>query len=94
MSSRSKDIGSQMSLMGDKMFKYILKFSLRFTECFYEIICLYQFRSSLSHVKRHLKGAMMLNKTSMNRSSSKAVGVCKGGMKFDKNDLSPAVQKI
>ena len=31
-----------MSLMGDKMFKYIVKFSLRFTECFYEIICLYQ----------------------------------------------------
>jgi len=40
-------------------------------------------------------GAMMLNKTSINRASSKAVGVCKGGgLKFDKNDQSPAVQKI
>jgi len=41
LSSRSKDIGDQMSLMGDKVFKYILKFSLRFTDCCYEFICLY-----------------------------------------------------
>jgi len=32
-----------MSLMGDKMFKYIVKFYLGFTESFYGIICLYQF---------------------------------------------------
>ena len=31
-----------MSLLGGKVFKYILKISLRFTECCYEIICLYQ----------------------------------------------------
>jgi len=36
-------------------------------------------------------GAMMLINTSNNRSSSKAVGVRKGGLKFDKNDLSLAV---
>jgi len=39
-------------------------------------------------------GAMMLNKTSTNRSSVKAVGVCKGRLKFDKNDLSLPVRKI
>jgi len=39
-------------------------------------------------------GAMMLIYTSVNMPSSKAVGVCKGGLKFDKNDLSPADQKI
>ena len=33
--------GDPMPLMGDKIFKYILKCSLRFTECVYEIICLY-----------------------------------------------------
>jgi len=32
-----KDI-NQMPLMVDKMFKYIMNFSLRFTECCYEII--------------------------------------------------------
>jgi len=31
--------------MINKMFIYILEFSLRFTECFYEIICLNQFDS-------------------------------------------------
>ena len=36
----------------------------------------------------------MLINTSINRSSFKAVGVIKGGVKFDKNDLSPAVLKI
>jgi len=36
----SKDIGVQRSLMGDKVFKYILQFSLRFTVCCDEIICL------------------------------------------------------
>jgi len=40
-------------------------------------------------------GAMMLINTSINWSSSKAVGVCNGGgLKFGKNDLSPAAQKI
>ena len=33
----------------------------------------------------------MLIDTSINRSSFKAVRVCKGGLIFDKNDLSPAV---
>jgi len=41
ISSRFKDISDLMFLMGDKVFKYILKFSLRFTECCYKIICLY-----------------------------------------------------
>ena len=43
ISSRSKDIGDKMSLMGDKVFKYILEFTLRFTDCdgSYEIICHY-----------------------------------------------------
>jgi len=36
----------------------------------------------------------MLNNTSINRSSFKTVGVCKGGLTFDKNDLSPVVLKI
>jgi len=48
-----------MSLKGDKLYKYILKFSLRFTEWSYEIICLYKF-DCLSQIKRHLMGAMML----------------------------------
>jgi len=48
---RSKDIGIQMFLMGDKMFKYNVKFSLRFTECFYEIMCLYQFDSFCHKIK-------------------------------------------
>ena len=39
-------------------------------------------------------GAMMLINTSIKRSFFKAVGVRKGGLKIDKNDLSPAVQKI
>ena len=40
-------------------------------------------------------GAMMLNNTSINRSSFNTVRVSKGGgLKFDKNELSPAVQKI
>jgi len=39
-------------------------------------------------------GAIMLINTSINRSSSKGVGVRKGGLKFDKNDLSPAVLKM
>ena len=56
ISSRSKDIGSQMSLMGVKMFKYIVKFSVRFTECFYEIICLYQFDSFFHMFKDILWG--------------------------------------
>ena len=37
---------------------------------------------------------MMLINTSINRSSFKAVGVRKGGLKIDKNDRSPAAQKI
>ena len=38
---------------------------------------------------------MMINNTLMNRSSSKAEGAIKGGgLKFDKNDLTPAVLKI
>jgi len=53
---RSKDIGIQMFLMGDKMFKYIVKFSLRFTECFYEVICLYQFDSFCHKIKDILWG--------------------------------------
>jgi len=36
----------------------------------------------------------MFDNILINRSSSKAVGVGKGGLKFDKNNLSPAVQKI
>jgi len=39
-------------------------------------------------------GAMMLNNTQINRSSLTAVGVCKGGLKFGKNDLFPAVQQL
>ena len=39
-------------------------------------------------------GAMRLNNTSINRSSLTAVGVSKGELKFGKNDLSPAVQKM
>ena len=56
------------------------------TKLFALTICL-----CLSQIKRHLMGAMMLKKTSIDRPSSKAVAVCKGGLKFDKNDLSPAV---
>ena len=36
----------------------------------------------------------MLNNTSINRSSLKAVGNSKGVLKFDENDLSPDVLKI
>jgi len=36
----------------------------------------------------------MLNNNSINTSSFKAVGVRKGGLKIDKNDLSPVVLKI
>jgi len=39
-------------------------------------------------------GAMMLNNTSINKSSFEAVGVRKGRLKIDKNDLSSAAQKI
>jgi len=39
-------------------------------------------------------GAMTFSNTLINRSSSKAMEVCKRGLKFDKNDLSPAVLKI
>jgi len=35
----------------------------------------------------------MLINTSINRSSLEAVGVRKGGLKIDKNDIYPAVQK-
>ena len=45
-----------MAVMGDKMFKYIMKFSLRFTDCFYEIICLYQFDSFFHKIKDILWG--------------------------------------
>jgi len=48
----------------------------------------------LSQITRHLMGAMMLMYTSINRSSFKTVRVHKGGLKIDKNDLSPSVQKI
>jgi len=57
------------------------------------MMCLYQF-DSLLH-KRLLMGSWMFNSTSIKRSSSKAMGVCKGGgVKFHRNDLSPAVLKI
>jgi len=39
-------------------------------------------------------GAMILIYTSINRSFSKAVGACKGGLIFRKNDLSLAVLNI
>ena len=42
------DIGDQMTLVGDKMFKYILQFSLRFTEWSYEIISFYLTRTEMS----------------------------------------------
>jgi len=45
-----------MSLMGDTMFKFIVKFSLRFTVCFYEIICPYQFDSFFHKIKDILWG--------------------------------------
>ena len=51
MSTRSKDNGSQMSPMEDEMFTYIVKFSLHFTECSYEIIFLYQFDSFFNKIK-------------------------------------------
>jgi len=38
--------------------------------------------------------AMLLNNTSIKRSSFKAVGVIKGELKFDKNGLSAAVLNI
>jgi len=41
LSPAVQKIVAKMSLMGDKMYIYIFKFSLRFTECRYKIICLY-----------------------------------------------------
>ena len=64
---------------------------LCFTECSYLIICVYQFYSFLHKLKASYGGYDVDEYTSINMSSSKAVGVCKGGLKFDKNDLSPAV---
>ena len=53
-----KDIGDQMSLLGNKVFKYIVKFSLRFTdcECCYEIICLYYVDSVFHRIKDMWQG--------------------------------------
>jgi len=45
-----------MCLMGDKMFKYTLKFSLRFTECCYEIICLTNLMPSFLYKKTSFGG--------------------------------------
>jgi len=45
-------------------------------------------------IKRNLMRAMMLSNTSINRSSFKAMRVSRGGVKFDKNDLSSGVLKI
>ena len=46
-----KNIGDKVPLMGDKVFKYTFKFSLRFTECCYGIICLYYLDSVFYRIK-------------------------------------------
>jgi len=45
-----------MSLMENKVFKYILNFFLRFTECCFEIICFYQLDSVFRKLKDILGG--------------------------------------
>ena len=78
----------------------MLNFSLRFSESSYEIICLsmelfaFLIQFLLLKIKKDSMGAIMLNTTSINGSFSKPMGVCKGALKVDKNDLSPAVLKI
>jgi len=75
------------------MFLNVFVGFLCFTECSYLIICVYQFYSFLHKLKVSYEG-YAVDEYTINRSSSKAVRVCMGGLKFDKNDLSPAVQKI
>jgi len=45
-----------MSLMGDKVFKYILKFSLRFTEWSYELFAFTNLILSFKNLKTSYEG--------------------------------------